>query len=182
AYLAMADNLCERRVMSERGIEVTRANAGLVSGDGRQRVGVLDEVPRALRMLGADVDAVFAAAGLDPHILDSPENEISFIAMGRLLQACVEATGCEHFGLLAGQGLTLRSLGMVGQLMQTAPTLEFALWDLALSQACNADGAVCYMRRSGEVAALCYAVYQPGTPAIGQISDGAMALAFNAIC
>lgn len=167
--------------MSERGIGVTRANADLVSGDGRQRVGVLGEVPRVLRMLGADVDAVFAAAGLDAHILDSPENEISFIAMGRLLQACVEATGCEHFGLLAGQGLTLRSLGVVGQLMQTAPTLEFALWDLALSQARNADGAVCYLRRSGEVAALCYAVYQPGTPAIGQISDGAMALAFNTI-
>src|SRR5690242_4367751 len=103
--------------MSDGGIGVMRAGFAQMAGDGRQRVGVLSEVPRVLRMLGAEVDAVFAAADLDVRILDSPENEISFIAMGRLLGACAEATQCEHFGLLAGQGLTLRSLGMVGQLM-----------------------------------------------------------------
>src|SRR6516162_1409714 len=116
-----------------------------MAGEGRQRVGVLSEVPHVLKMLGANPEAVFAAAGLDLHLLANPDNEISFIAVGRLLQACVGATRCEHFGLLAGQGLTPQSLGIVGELMQTAPTLEFALWDLALSQARNADGAVCYL-------------------------------------
>ena len=65
--------------------------------------------------------------------------------------------------------------------MRTAPTLEFALWDLALCQARNADGAVCYFRRMGELSGLCYAVYQPRTSAVDQISDSAIALAFNAI-
>jgi len=133
-------------VTFDQGIVVTSSRFDLATGEGRQRVGVLSEVPRVLTSLGADVEAVFGAADLDVRILDDPANEISFVAMGRLLQACVDATQCPHFGLLAGQGLTLQSLGRVGQLMRTAPTLEFALWDLVLSQAANADGAVCYLR------------------------------------
>ena len=93
----------------------------------------------------------------------------------------VEATRCEHFGLLAGQGLNLQSLGIVGQLMRTAPNLDFALWDLALTQARNADGAVCYLRRMEQLSVVGYAIYQPGVPAIDQIIDGALALAVSAI-
>jgi hypothetical protein len=76
--------------------------------EGRQRVGVLREVPRVLRSFGADPPEVFRTAGLDFRILDNPDNEMSYVAMGRLFQACVEATRCEHFGLLAGQGLNLQ--------------------------------------------------------------------------
>ncbi len=176
------------RRMPGRSSAAVRARAAPSAGilrlrasEGRQRVGVLSEVPRILRRLGADPEGVFQESGLELQVLDNPDNDISYVAMGRLLQACVKATGCEHFGLLAGQGLTVRSLGVVGRLMQTAPTLEFALWDLILTQARNADGAVCYLRRMEGLSALGYAVYQPRTPAIDQICDGAMALAFNAI-
>ena len=164
-----------------RGTAVDGPEVSLMAGEGRQRVGVLSEVPCVLKALGADPEAVFAAANLDLHLLANPDNEIPFAALGRLLQACVGATRCEHFGLLAGQGLTLHSLGIVGQLMQTAPTLEFALWDLALSQARHVEGAVFYLRRMGDFSALCYAVHQPRMAAVNQISDSAIALAFNAI-
>ena len=129
---------------SVRALDLRRS--GIADPEGRQRVGVLREIPRVLQLFGADPAKVFRTAGLDPRILDHPDNEISFVAMGRLFQASVEATGCEHFGLLAGQGLNLQSLGVVGQLMRTAPNLDFALWDLALTQARNADGAVSYLR------------------------------------
>jgi AraC-like DNA-binding protein len=164
---------------SERARDFRRS--GAADPEGRQRVGVLREVPRVLQLFGADPLEVFRTAGLDPRILDNPDNEISFVAMGRLFQACVEATRCEHFGLLAGQGLNLQSLGIVGQLMRTAPNLHFALWDLALTQARNADGAVCYLRRMEHLSVHGYAIYQPGVPAIEQIIDGALALATNAI-
>src|SRR5262249_42148535 len=111
--------------------------------EGRQRVGTLREVPLVLRELGADPDSVFQDAGLQPRILDNPDNEITFVTMGRLLQACVRATGCEHFGLLAGSRLTLRSLGIVGELMASAPRVGQALWDLVHTQGLNAHGAVC---------------------------------------
>ena len=164
---------------SVRALDLRRS--GIADPEGRQRVGVLREIPRVLQLLGADPAKVFRTAGLDPRILDHPDNEISFVAMGRLFQASVEATGCEHFGLLAGQGLNLQSLGVVGQLMRTAPNLDFALWDLALTQARNADGAVSYLRPMKESSIVGYAIYQPGVPAIDQIIDGALALAVSAI-
>jgi AraC-like DNA-binding protein len=164
---------------SGRALDLRRS--GYDHQEGRQRVGVLREVPLVLQRLGADPREVFRTAGLDPRILDNPDSEISFVAMGRLFQASVEATRCEHFGLLAGQGLNLQSLGIVGQLMRTAPNLHFALSDLALTQARNADGAVSYLWRTEHFSVLGYAIYQPGVPAIDQIIDGALALAVRAI-
>jgi AraC-like DNA-binding protein len=164
-----------------RGTAVDGPDVSSVAREGRLRVGILSEVPRVLEALGADPEPVFAAAGLDLHLLENPDSDIPFAAAGRLMQACVSATRCEHFGLLAGQGLALQSLGIVGQLMQTAPTLEFALWDLALSQARLVEGAVFYLRRMGDYSALCFAIHQPRMAAVSQISDKAIALAFNAI-
>ncbi len=163
----------------ERALDLRRS--GSADQEGRQRVGVLREVPRVLRVFGADPPEVLRTAGLDPRILDDPDNEISFVAMGRLFQACVEATRCEHFGLLAGQGLNLQSLGIVGQLMRTAPNLHFALWDLEHTQPHDADGAVYYLRRMEQLSVVGYAIYQPGVPAIDQIIDGTLALAVRAI-
>ena len=67
---------------------------------------------------------IIARAGLDPDILRDPENSISFIEFGRLIETCVAETGCEHIGLLVGQRSALTNLGLVGRLMQNAPTLE----------------------------------------------------------
>jgi len=161
--------------------ELGLPHSGIAVPEGRQRVGVLHEVPHVLQSFGAYPSKVFGTAGLDPGILDNPDNEISFVAMGRLFQACVAATGYEHFGLLAGQGLNLQSLGIVGQLMRTAPNLDIALRDLALTQALNADGAVSYLRREEQFTILGYAIYQPGVPAFEQIIDGALALAVSAL-
>lgn len=149
--------------------------------EGRQRVGVLLEVPQVLRSLGHEPADVFPSAGLELSILDSPENEITFVAMGRLLHACSQRTRCEHFGLLAGQRLALQSLGLVAEFMQTAGTLEQALQDLVFGQARNADGAVCYLRRMEHFSVFGYAIYQPETPGMNQIIDGALALAHNVI-
>ena len=78
--------------------------------DGQQRVGVLVEVPQVLRELGREPARVIARAGIDPDILRDPENSISFIEFGRLVETCVAETGCEHFGLLVGQRSALANL------------------------------------------------------------------------
>ena len=71
--------------------------------EGQQRVGVLSEAPQLLREMGADPLQVAAKAGLPLEILRHDENSISGVERGRFYQACVEATGCPHFGLLIGQ-------------------------------------------------------------------------------
>jgi AraC-like DNA-binding protein len=147
--------------------------------EGQQRVGALVELPQLLRELGVDPAAVIADTGLTPDALRNPENAISFVELGRLFEGCVTATRCGHLGLLIGQRSGIASLGLVGRLMQTAPTLKDALLDLCSNQRRYVRGAVTYLMIQHETAFWGYAVHYPGMQAIEQIGDGAIAIGFN---
>ena len=56
------------------------------------RVGGAMALPAILRDLGADADAIIAAAGLGPEILADPENVIPFLTLGHLLEQVARAT------------------------------------------------------------------------------------------
>lgn len=147
--------------------------------EGQQRIGVLVELPQVLRDMGQDPATVIVGAGINPEVLRSPENSLSFAELDRLLQACVAATGCEHFGLLVGQRSSTASLGLVGRLMRTAPTFKDAILDLCTNQRRYVHGAVAYLVIQNDIAFWGYAVHHPDLKTIEQISDGAMAVAFN---
>jgi hypothetical protein len=147
--------------------------------EGQHRVGVVAELPQVLRDLGADPAKVLPAAGIDPVVLRNPENVMSFIELGRLLQVCVAATGCQHFGRLVGQRATTDHLGLVGRLMRNAPTLGDAILDLCTNQQRYIRGAVAYLVVQNQSAFWGYAIHHPEVPKIEQISDGAIAVGFR---
>ena len=147
--------------------------------EGQHRVGALVELPQVLREMGKDAAKVIADAGINPDLLRNPENSLSFVELGRLLAVCVAATGCENFGLLVGQRSATGCLGLVGRLMQNAPTLKDAILDLCTNQRRYVRGAVAYLVVQNETAFWGYAVHHPGMQAIEQAGDGAMAIAFN---
>jgi AraC-like DNA-binding protein len=151
------------------------------SSEGEQRVGILVEVPQLLRELGCDPNQVLPIAGLDPAILSDPDNSIPFVAMGRLLHACVEETGDQCFGLRLGQRSEASTLGVVGRLMQNAPTLGIAVQDFLANQQRNAKGAVPYLLVQDGVFFVGYAVYQTGVQALDQICDAALAIGLNIV-
>lgn len=124
--------------------------------EGQQRIGVIAELPRVLREMGEDPARVIAGAGVNPDMLRNPENSLTFVEVGRLIQACVTATGCEHFGFLVDQRSTTTSLGLVGRLMQNAPTLRDAILDLCTNQRRYVRGAVAYFFVQNETAFLGY--------------------------
>ena len=140
--------------------------------EGQHRVGVAAEIPQVLRDLGADPAEVLPAAGVDAAILRNPENQMSFVALGRLLQACVAATGCAHFGLLVGMRATIDHLGVVGRLMQNAPTFGAAILDMATNQQRYIRGAVTYLMIQNQTPFWGYAVHHPEVPNIEQINEG----------
>jgi AraC-like DNA-binding protein len=146
--------------------------------EGQQRVGVLVEVPQLLREMGHDPAKVVAEAGIHPGLLQSTENALTFAQLDRLLTTCVVATQCHHFGLLVGQRATTSSLGLVGQLMRTAPTLKEAILDLCTNQRRYVQGAVAYLVSQEDVAFWGYAVHHRGMEAIEQLSEGAIAAGF----
>lgn len=147
--------------------------------EGQQRVGVLVEVPQVLRELGKDPAAVLARADIKPDTLCDPENSISFADFGRLVEVCVAETGREHFGLLVGQRASMATLGLVGRLMQNAPTFRGAILDICKNQNRYVQGAVTYLLIQNDTAFWGYAVHHRSMRAIEHISEGAMAVAYK---
>lgn len=145
--------------------------------ESRHRVGVVAELPALLRRFGLEPASVAAKAGLEPSLLDDPENRIPFHALGLLLDICASATGRPDFGLLLGAQGGTKSLGVVGQLMRNAPTLGQALFDICSNQQRYISGAVTYLVVRDGTAFWGYGVHLGGTPAVGQICDGALGVA-----
>ncbi len=140
-----------------------------------QRVGLLAEIPALLRELRTDPAVVAASVGLDTDGLDTLENRIPFVAMGRLLHACTVKTGCAHFALLLGQRTRLSHLGLPGQLARHSPTLGAALRTFAVYQHLNSQGMAKFLLERDGVATLGSVVYQKGAEHVDQIYDGDVA-------
>ena len=94
---------------------------------GTVRVAAMAGVPAVLREKGFDPAPVLAEVGLAPGIFDDPDLHMSYRTAGLLLQRCAELTGCQHFGLLAGQHASASSLGLLVELIQSSPTVQSAL-------------------------------------------------------
>jgi AraC-like DNA-binding protein len=104
---------------------------------------------------------------------------VSFAALGRLLEACVEVTRCSHFGLLIGQRFRMEALGTLGQLIRNAPTVRDALRMAALHLQIHDRGAVSLSIDAGDdQTVLGYTLFAGRTPAAEQILDGAIAMQY----
>ena len=139
---------------------------------GRHRVGVVAELPAALLECGVDPHDVLAAAEVPADLLRDPENFMDFPTLGRLFEAAVAATGRPHFGLLVGRRGGIHSLGLVGRLMATAPTVKDAILDLCVNQVRYIDGAVTYLSVQDGFGLWGYTVQVPGLRGVSAILDG----------
>jgi len=164
---------------SLRKDDQSRPRLGQVDPLGDVRVGPLMPIPALLTEHGVDPAALLERAGLDPDLFDDPENRVSFAALGELLEACVEVTGCPHFGLLIGKRFRMDALGALGQLLRNAATVRDALRMAALHLQIHDRGAVSLSVDFGDgQTALGYALFAGQTPAAEQILDGAIAMQY----
>ncbi len=144
-----------------------------------QRVGPFAEIPGLLRELRRRPAEVLASVGLDADALDSVENHIPYVAVGRLLHECVMKTGCRHFALLAGQRARLSHLGLPGQLVRHSPTLGAAIRTFAVYQHLNSQGMATFLLEKDGVATVGPVVYQKGAEHVDQIYDVDVAAALS---
>ena len=147
--------------------------------DATVRVGSVWAIPELLRELGADPAAVLRDAGLESTLFDDRQNLVSFAARGRLLDRCVQATGCRHFGLLVGQRGGLQALGLVGLLAKNSPDVGTALRNLVGYFRVHLRSAVTCLEVDGDVAMLTYDLLQPDLEGIEQTYDGVVAVMLN---
>ena len=90
-------------------------------------VGLLRPVARALSALGCDYRSIFAAEDLTPADLDSQERRVPHSVALRMLEAAVALSGDPAFGLCAAAHADLEDIGLIGQLISTAPSVGAAI-------------------------------------------------------
>lgn len=98
------------------------------------RVGPLTVIPALISRLGHDPQTVLADTGIYPSLLADQENSISFPALCGLLDVCSRRLACAHFGVLLGEQVELRHLGLLGVLMRLSRDVGEALQLLARYQ------------------------------------------------
>jgi len=122
---------------------------------------------------------VLTEAGIDRELFADPDNLITYAARDRLFRQCVSRTGCQHFGLLVGQRMNLKALGLVGLLMRTSPNVGKALSSLVNLLHLHSQGAVIALLVDEDVAMLTYDAFEPGLEATDQTGSGAVAMMLN---
>jgi len=145
------------------------------------RVGGILEIPPILRSFDVNPDEVLIAAGINPILLENPDNLITYAARGLLIRRCIEKTSCQHFGLLIGRRMGLPSLGLPGLLARVMPDVGSALRTLQNSFSGHTTGAELLLRVDGDLATLSYETITPGVDALDQLGAGAIAGLFNVL-
>lgn len=140
-----------------------------------QRLGVGCELPRVLSDLGTDPEPLFAEIGIALTAV-TPDLRVPFPDLLHLLHRAAETSGCEHVGLLCGLNFALRHHGLIGELMQSAPTVRHAMQDFVRWQPGYSSGAIVYLHRSGPEYALGYGTIAAGTPGAEILYDAIVAV------
>lgn len=143
------------------------------------RIGATIGLPEVLITLGADPSEVLAEVGINLSLFDNPNNQISYLARGRLMAHCATRTRCPHFGLLVGQRAGLGGFGLVGLLAKYSPDVESALHSLSRYMHLHVRGANANLAMESDFALLEYQIYQKRAHGNDQVGDGAVAVAFN---
>jgi AraC-like DNA-binding protein len=125
-----------------------------------QRLGTLAVLRALLQEMDVDPAPVFAGSGIDPETI-TPDTHAPLEVALTVLDRAVEATECDHLGLLLRLRFTLDKHGMIGRLMRTAPTLYDALADYVSWQHGYSTGSIVYLARMGDDHAFGFGVHVP---------------------
>jgi len=141
------------------------------------RVGPLMSIPAILREHGCEPEPILDSLGFKPSQFENPDFELPYIPTSRLIARCVEATGCEHFGLLMGIRAEPSSLGIAGFMLQTAHDVDTALHALIRHLDLHDQGGAVSLDTNGEFTSLGFALHLSGVSATEQIYDLSIILA-----
>ena len=90
-------------------------------------VGALSELPQLLRDFGQDPWELLEHHGVHREMMQKPLTPLPAIQHGRILQAAVDITGCDHLGLLLGQRASLENAGPLRHLILNAASTRSAI-------------------------------------------------------
>jgi AraC-like DNA-binding protein len=136
-------------------------------------------IPAVVAEFGGDLQEMCRLVGLAPSVFSAPDNPIPFVAGSRLIELCVQETGCEAFGFLVGQRVTPSALGLPGFMLRAAPDVRTALELLIKHLSLHDEGGTVSLNSNGLTTALAYTLIRPNNPVADQIYDLSIAAACN---
>jgi AraC-like DNA-binding protein len=146
------------------------------SAQALQRIGTMVEIPRILREMNVDPDALVAAIGLRPNDLSDAENRLPFSAISDLILKSVEATGRPDFPLIVGASGRLDHLGIIGAMLSTARDFDSAAVEFVANHPRYVRGATAYLISWGDDAILMgHRIHHPRLRGSAGLSAGAIA-------
>ncbi len=151
------------------------------AGDRTVRVGPLVNLPTLVESLGCEAQPLLRENGFRLQDFHDPDTRAPFIRMSRLLESCVQATGCEHLGLLLGNLANLSHLGLTGFLSRSAETTGAALQVLVEHLDLHDEGGVMSLEIGTDYSSLRYSLVQAGARGTEYIYDLAAAMMYNAM-
>jgi len=145
------------------------------------RVGPLVNIARVLRSLGCEPGPVFKQAGYKLKDFQDPDHRHSYLKADHLLAGCVEATGCEHFGLLLGKQADPSMLGVAGFMVRVAPDVEHALQGLVENLNLHEDCGFIQVNFGAKYTSVGYSLQVSGMSTIGQTNDLSLAVLYKTL-
>ncbi|HXY58482.1 MAG TPA: AraC family transcriptional regulator [Methylocystis sp.] len=150
-----------------------------LNSSGTIKVRSFQAVAEVAGELGADVEQALKDAALDPDLFSRRDDVIGYPSLGRLLDECIKATGCEDFGLRVGMREAAGAIGLAGFAAINAPTVREALQTLVGSLHLSDAGGVARLEAQNGVATFSWRVTTAGVERSEQIADAAAAIGCN---
>jgi AraC-like DNA-binding protein len=133
-------------------------------------------IPALLHESGVDPAAIFAAAQLDPGLLEDPENFISYQSLGRIVGRVAEVLGRQHLGLMVGEINGLAQIGPVAEFAAHAPNVGAALKDFVEHMPMFDRGGMVSLVSDKDTATFSFLIVEPDVPAAEIIREGSVAI------
>lgn len=153
----------------------------LAAGEATFRVGPLVNLARVLLSLGYEPGPIFKQAGYELRDFQDPDRRQSYVRASRLLELCVEATGCECFGLMLGKQADPSMLGIAGFLARVAPDVEHALQGLVENINLHEDRGFVQLSIGAKYTSLGYTLQLSGVSAIEQVNDLSLSVLYKVL-
>lgn len=151
----------------------------------RVHLGPLRGIPLVLEHFGVPSEPVLTTVGLRREDFETPDRSAAFEDLDRLFGLCILKTGCDHFGLLLSQYVSLQSFGITGRLARHATTVGAALQDLAGFFLLHDSGGSINLSIHGGSVTFGYGIHAPGIRHADQVYDlavGGMVNVMRELC
>lgn len=165
-------------IHSDSGKPGVASNAGGVVPGGFSRVSEILALVPLLERFGVDMNDLLREAGLPADQFDDPENLIPFVEGSRFIGLCADHT-CPHFGLLIGKYTSMESLGLVADLIRSAPDVRSAILLTVRYLTLTDGGGLTALSESAHSAEWSYALYEPGVERTEVLYDLGLTYCWN---